>query len=209
MSDSEEWYTASLRAELSQGDIIRLVPTGLIDDPITVCVPENAAQSGKANYALASQLTERSANKPKFLHARFGMGLGMVLWPDCQIDKQKNQKRPEREWIASVYPIRPLAEIGEEHRSQVAGLERAQWFPLPPHGAALTEPSFVDLRRGWPIRQTLLADRVLSLSDDARTALRLHLFWFTTELALREPLVCPHCQGALGIEEIFQRRNDE
>jgi len=209
MSDSDDWYTTSLRSELSQGDIVRAVPTGLIDDPITICVPDNAEPSGRARYALASQLTERSANKPKFVHARFGLGLGMVLWPDCQIDKQKNRERPEREWIAAVYPVRPLSDVPEEHRAEVATLERAQWFPLPPHGAELTEHSFVDFRRGWPIRQTLLSGRVLSLSDEALAALRLHLFWFITELSFREPLVCPHCRSGLAVADIFQRNTEE
>jgi len=204
--DSSDWYTTSLRPDLSQGDIIRVVPTGIIDDPLIACVPSNAEPKGKANYA---PVQEVKTGKPKFLHARFSMGLGMVIWPDCQIDKLKNQERPANEWFASVAPVKPLSQLDPQYRDTVVALERAQWFPLPAFPVGLPVDSFVDLRRGWPIRWSLLQDRIVSLSDEARAALGMHLFWFSTELWVKNPLQCPHCKSSLHLSSVFDRKPPE
>lgn len=83
---AEEWY-ATLGPDLSQGDIIRRIPWGLIDDPLTVCQPNNTDATGKSKYYPIDSVPKWRGLQ--FLHAKFDLNLGIVLWPDCQIDKQK------------------------------------------------------------------------------------------------------------------------
>src|SRR5258707_909108 len=96
---AEDWY-AALGADLSQGDIVRDVPFGLIDAPLTICQPPNTAARGKGNYYPIDDLPKHRTIE--YLHAKFKLGLGIVVWPDCQIDKPKNQSRPEKEWVAAI-----------------------------------------------------------------------------------------------------------
>ncbi len=203
---SDDWYTASLRQEMSQGDIVSLVATGLIDDPLTVCVPDNSSPQGRARYAPAEAVT---TGKQKYLHATFSLGLGMVVWPNCQIDKLKNQGSPMTKWFAAVAPVRPMRDLNPDYRATVVAMERAQWFPLPTKLPDLPEECFVDLRRSWPVRWSLLSKRVASLTDDAQAALRMHMFWFSTELSIREPLQCPHCQQELALEDVLAQKPPE
>jgi hypothetical protein len=205
-SSAKQWYD-SPSDEVSQGDIVQVSPYGMIDAPLTICQPYNADEEGKAKYAPLSKLTIRRG--VEFLHARFKIAHGLVLWPDCQIDKGKNQNKPEREWFAAVAPIISLAVLPEvEVRQKVMNFERAQWFPLPAHPPELLE-SYVDLRYVWPLKYSLLKDRVLSLSESARRALCLHRFWFDTEMRLREDVRCPHCEKVVPVSLMFASEEEK
>jgi hypothetical protein len=128
VSEAAEWYTTPTE-EISQGDIVRLIPWGLIEAPITVCQPVNTDKSGRANYF------EHGDGRPKrsreFLHASFNTGFGIIVWPDCQIDKAKNQKKPEQRWLVAVAPVIPISKLDLSLHTKVQSFDRAQWFPLP------------------------------------------------------------------------------
>lgn len=202
---AEAWYT-TLGDALSQGDVVDVAPHGLIDDPLTICQPNNASPQGKSNYWPYAQLTKRRG--VEFIHAKGTIGLGMAVWPDCQVDKLKNQRRPESEWIAAVAAIYPMSRLEPGVRDKVVGLNRAQFFPLPPRQAAgIAEASYVDLRYIWPVRHSLLSKRQVALSPEALEALKFQLFWFFTEIRVRDSITCPHCEGTVDAGALFQFRD--
>lgn len=199
---ADEWY-ATLGDDLSQGDIVDIVPGGLIEAPLTICQPLNRSEQGKANYAPLAALTKRRG--VEFIHAKGDVGLGMVIWPDCQIDKFKNQSRPEGEWFTAVAPVFPIAKIGDTAvHAKVLALNRAQFFPLPAKPPHIPTDSYVDLRHIWPVRYSLLRDRKLALSREARDALAFHLFWFQTEVRVTPSVPCPHCSKPVDSSAFFQ-----
>jgi hypothetical protein len=201
-----EWY-APLGDTLSQGDIVDGVPHGLIEAPLTICQPSNTAPEGKAKYWPLDQLPKRRG--VEFIHAKGAVGRGMVVWPDCQIDKPKNQDRPLTEWFAAIAAVYPMSRLDAAVRDKVVALNRAQFFPLPSHTAAgIQEPSYADLRFIWSVRYSLLATRAVALSDQALQALRFQLFWFFTEIRVAPSLECPHCQGAVDASALFQFKDE-
>jgi hypothetical protein len=197
-----EWYAAP-GPELSQGDIVRVIPFGLIEAPITICQPDSSNPKGKAKYYPLDQVPRRRG--VEFLHARFKLGIGIVVWPDCQIDKRKNQGKPEKDWFAAVAPVIPLTELPMDLHDRVRAFNRAQWFPLLALPPDLPE-SYVDLRYIWPVRYSLLADRIIALSEAARRAFSIHRFWFDTEVRVRAELDCPHCHMPINSSILFQNR---
>ncbi len=203
---AEGWY-APLGESLSQGDIVGVVPHGLIDEPLTICQPHNTAPHGKSNYWPYAHVPRR--RNVEFIHARGAVGLGLVVWPDCQVDKLKNQGRPESEWFVGVAPVHPLSKITDARvRDKVTGLNRAQFFPLPPRPPEIPEVSYVDLRYIWPVRHALLPDRRIALSSEARNALAFHLFWFQTEVRVTNSVPCPHCGEQVDASAFFQFKDD-
>jgi len=197
----EEWY-APLGEALSQGDIVDVVPSGLIDAPLTICQPNNTSEIGKSNYWPYEQLPKHRG--VEFIHAKGLVGLGMVIWPDCQIDKLKNQGRPQQDWFVGIAPVHPITRLPLPVRSKVTELNRAQYFPLPPNPPSITELSYVDLRYIWSVRFSLLKARQVALTEVARQALAFHLFWFLTEVRGRQSVPCPHCAGPVDAGAFFQ-----
>lgn len=205
---ANEWY-APLGDELSQGDIVRDIPFGLIDAPLTVCQPNNRNTVGKSKYWPFSKLPKHQT--VEFLHATFRskLGLGIIVWPDCQIDKKKNQGRPEKEWFAAVAPVVPLEELPAMLHDKVKGFDRAPWFPRPAREPELAQDSYVDIRHIWPLRYSLLTDRLVALSETARRAFSAHRFWFDTEVRLRPEVECPHCHGSVNSSLFFQSKKND
>lgn len=54
------------------------------------------------------------------------------------------------------------------------------------------------------MRQSLLTDRVATLSDTARQSLHDHLFWFFTSKRLRDEVLCTHCLTTIPASELFE-----
>jgi len=187
-------FFAPLSQALSQGDIVAGVPWGLIDDPLTICRPVDRSKSeGKAQYGPASAL--KGAFKGiEAVHARAQLGLGMVLWHDCQIDKFKNQERPPEKWFAAIAPILPLKDFDAESAGVVKEGRRRAFFFVPAFpDIGITEDSYVDLRHIWSLKQSLLIDRMGTLSPSARMDLYAHLFTFLTQRAYGRDVQCAHC----------------
>lgn len=177
MPEGPEFYVA-LDPKLSQGDIVVGVPWGLIDDPVTVCQPADRSKpQGKATYA---PVEAKGFKGIQSVHAAAQLGTVMVLWHDCQIDKFENQRRPPEKWFTAVAPVLPIP-TGDAGQAIAAGTRRA-FFPLPAYPAiGLNQPSYVDLRHVWPVKQSLLTERKGALSNAAKQALYAHLFTFLTQ----------------------------
>ena len=202
---AKRWY-APLGPELSQGDIIDVAPTGLIDAPLTICQPPNRDPAGKSRYYPYEQLPQR--RNVEFIHATGGVGRGLVIWPDCQIDKPKNLGRPEREWFVGIAAVHPMERLHRDVHDKVRQLNRAQFFPLPAKPPEVPTESYVDLRYIWPVRYSLLSQRIIATSEEARNALAFQTFWFITEVRVRPHVRCPHCDGQVDASTFFAFKDD-
>jgi hypothetical protein len=202
VSESSKWYATPIEA-LSQGDIVRFSPYGVVEAPLIICQPQD---NGKARYY------EHGKNRPKcskeFAHASFNASCGIVVWPDCQIDKGKNQNKPQKKWFSAIAPVIPISALDPSLHEKIQSLNRAQYFPLPAFEGALPE-SYVDLRYIWPVRYSLLSDRITTLSQTARKAFLFHRFWFDTSVQLEDEIKCPHCQTALNPASLFHYKEPE
>ena len=203
---SREWYE-DLGPDLSQGDIVNDVPWGLIDAPLLICQPPNSEPRGRAPYYPIDELPRQRS--VQYVLAKYNLGRGIILWPDCQIDKLKNQGKPEKKWFAGVAPVLPLSTLDAKLHDRVLSFRRAQWFPLPAKPTLIPENAYIDLRYVWPLRYELLKSRVIALSEQGRRALALHRFWFDTEARAAAEVECPHCHQPIDSSVLFQRRGEE
>jgi hypothetical protein len=187
-------FFGPLGEKLSQGDIVSSIPWGLIDAPLTVCRPSDRSKpEGKATYAPVGTV------KPPFkdietVFAKAQLGLGMVLWHDCQIDKFENQQKPPEKWFAAVAPLVPLQEHDQDASTAVREGRRRAFFFVPEYPAiGIPKPMYVDLRHIWPLKQSLLGNRIGTLSMQARGNLYAHLFSFLTQRSLGNEVKCVKC----------------
>jgi hypothetical protein len=210
-------YTPTVRAELSQGDIVADIPWGMLEDPPIACYPRGGAwntSKGKAEYS-RPELADQPGNAAAFIKQYrlvipVQRGPVMVVWQDCEIDKFKNRKKlPPEKWFAGVAPILSGKGFSPELQKWTWDFDVFPFFPLSANAAAgLTDPfHYVDLRQVWPVRQSLLKKRVASLSDVARGALHDQLFTFFSRLRVVRNLACPKC-GA-KVEPTKQAREAE
>jgi hypothetical protein len=187
-------FFGALGDRLSQGDIVANVPWGVIDAPFSVCRPDDKSKTeGKARYAPAAGL-----NPPfkgiELVLAKAQLGLGMVLWHDCQLDKFENQNKPPDKWFAAIAPVIPLQQSDAAAAQAVREGRRRAFFFLPAYPAiGLAKDSYVDLRYIWPMKQSLLVDRKGTLTQTARSDLYSHLFSFLTQRQLGSDVTCAHC----------------
>jgi hypothetical protein len=176
------------------------VPWGLIDAPVTLCRPRVSGNlSGLADYGTAAETVRPAAwsRSPEVLHARAWSGLVMVLWHDCQIDKWLNRDdgRNDSRAFAAIAPVNPLANQSPDIQDAIREGRHFSYFPVQAvdNGPIQMVESYVDLRHVWSVRQSVLTDRILSLTERARFSLYEHLFTFLTRLRLDVDATCPEC----------------
>ncbi len=172
-------------SELSQGDIVAALPWGAIDSPLTICRPLNAkVPNGKARYADASKVDRafKKRDMKENVHAKAGLGPGMVLWHSCEIADYVRRGQ-ERKAVVGVAPIFSMDErLPEPHREPVRELRRSAMFPLPPlniGGTSLGE-AYVDFRLIWSVKQSILTERLACLSEGYLQSMYHHLLLFLT-----------------------------
>lgn len=193
---------APLGEALSQGDICRDVPWGVIPSPLVICRPDQPKQPMSKAFCGQVDLINRGgkayAGRHEMLHFDSVRGLVMVVWDDCEIDKFENRAQDKEKWFAAVAPIHPLARLNPGDREVVMRLERHAFFPLlasPEHGIA--DASYVDLRYIVPVKRALLdPNRVTALSTTNRKALVGHMIRFLTGTELAP--ACPNCGTELS-----------
>ena len=182
---------------INQGDIVDHLPWGLIEAPTMLCRPNNRTKtSGKAFFGSVSELKQPApwAHDPEFVHGICWDGPAMVLWHGCQLDKWKNRdkergderNRQERAF-AGIAPVLPLAAYEPATgQAGIASRKHYSFFPLPSFkvGTRQIPESYVDFRHIWSVRQSMLTDRLASISDEARFSLYEHLFTFFTRFKL-------------------------
>jgi hypothetical protein len=182
---------------LNQGDIVDHVPWGLIEAPTTLCRPSNRSKtSGKAFYGSVAELKNPApwTCDPELVHGISWDGLAMVLWHGCQLDKWKNRdeemdddKNRQERAFAGIAPVLRLADYEPaKGRADIASRKHYAFFPLPPFklGTRQIPESYVDFRHIWSVRQSILTNRLASISQQARLSLYEHLFTFFTRFRL-------------------------
>lgn len=202
-------FYAPLGGSLSQGDIVRDVPWGVITDPVTLCRMQGGPHQAKVNKVSDVQSAFKKTGQELIL-AKAELSLGMVLWPDCQIDKFLKQGRPEDRWFVSIAPVLPMnPRLPEPQRQSVREQRRRPYFYVPANEPLGVPESYVDLRHIWPVKQSALKDRLATLSVDARAALYHHLFVFMTYLRLKESATCSACGAAFSLADALEVIEDE
>jgi hypothetical protein len=208
-------YFAALNEDLSQGDIVRGVPWGLIDSPLSVCREEKAKQKEKegvqgraARFGTAGEFGAGFFKGPETIHARGDRDLAMVLWHDCEIDKFKNQGRDPQKAYAAIAPIKPFHLLPEAQHDAVRRGERLLYFHVPAFDDEGIPESFVDVRHVWSVKQSLLADRVVGVSDHVKRGMLEHLFTFLTHTRLAATVHCPHCGGEVDTREVVSEASE-
>ena len=172
-------------SELSQGDIVAALPWGAIDSPLTICRPLNAkVREGKARSLDASKVDRafKQRDKRESVHARAGLGPGIVLWHSCEIADYV-RRGEERKAIVGVAPIFSMVErLPEPHREPVRELRRSAMFPLPPLdvGSISLGEAYVDFRLIWSVKQSILTERWAGLSEAYLQSMYNHLMLFLT-----------------------------
>ncbi len=185
MMEARPEFFAPLGDRLSQGDILRSVPWGLVDAPITVFRPDDRSKP------IAS------------------FGPVIVLWHDCQIDKFLEQNKPLEKWFTGVAPLLPLDRLDSKSAQFVIEGRRRAFFFVPAYPAiGLNDSMYVDLRHIWPIKQALLTERIGTLSPAAREALYAHLFMFLTQREILNELKCGKCGNVIQTRDAFSAEND-
>jgi hypothetical protein len=201
-------FYAPLGNSLSQGDIVRGVPWGVITDPVTLCRIQGGPH--RATVDNIAEVPSAFKKGQEYILARAELSLGIVLWPDCQIDKFKEQRRPEDRWFASIAPVLPMdPRLPELQRQSVREQRRRAYFYVPANEPLGIPESYVDVRHIWPVKQSALKDRLATLSVDARAALYHHLFVFMTYLRPKESARCSACGAALSLADALEIIQDD
>jgi len=205
---------APLPETLSQGDIVTNAPWGLIEAPLSICRPQNATETaGKAKYGPPSGHSHPPAfsqQRPENIHLKGHLGLAMVLWHDCQIDKFKEQGKPVEKWLTAIAPIVPMTANSDPALvASVREGRRRAFFHLPEFTDQRLPESYVDLRYILSVKQTLLTERITTLSTESREDLYRTLFQFLTARRIVAESVCPHCSSPIDLSVFMTRADDD
>jgi len=73
----------------------------------------------------------------------------------------------------------------------------------------IPNPMYVDLRHIWPLKQSLLRDRIGTLSSPARGDLYAHLFSFLTQRSLANEVKCAQCGQMTPVVDALPAAPDE
>jgi len=201
------FYAAELHEKLSQGDIVRDVPWGLVESPLTICRPKQVGHSaGPSTYGPPDSFKNPAAFKDfESLHLRAKRGKAIVLWHDCQIDKFEEQGKPRSKWFTVIAPVFPLSDFDAKGQEHVRAGRRRAFFYLPESASELMpQEGYVDLRYTIPIRHGLLESaRAGTLSAEARLAMYAQFFSFLTRTSIKSGnIVCPHCAQPIPVSQL-------
>ena len=200
--------------KLSQGDIVMNIPWGLVEAPLRICRPHQGDQVVRASKTpfgppddFADAFARAKSNNKEIIHAYGERGAGLVLWHSCQIDKFEEQRRKPESWFAGIAPILDIDKrLHPQDRAAVQNGEHRSYFYLPAvtFGGEALPDSFADLRHIWPVKQSLLADRLATLSVDMRLTLYDQLFTFFTRLRLKAEAPCPKCGSSVPVSSFAE-----
>lgn len=151
MPEPESAFYREPGAKLSQGDLVRNTPWGLVPDSLSVCRPKDATKAeGGAFYSPHARIKQGggafSSGRQETIHASGYLGTALVLWEDCEIDKFENKGQPPDKWFVAIAPIHAATKFQPNVFEGVRAGERAQYFHLPALAAKGLEESYVDLR---------------------------------------------------------------
>ena len=176
-----DWWALSLKARLSQGDLVSLVPVS------APAVPErsltrSSTQKGGQNTWVESSAWQADADGLSHLLARGRKLHALVLSHDCELDKPGAKR-------VLVAPVLPITNVAEQDREPILQQRRVAFIPLtdvPEFGV-----SYVDLRcicfLDRKIVDSATRQRSMSKVGVARIWAQLTAFFSYRELEQRMP----------------------
>lgn len=178
---AEELYE-NPREQVSQGDILELLPHVYIDKPLLALHQEGETifrASGEPYLSFddkRGQLTTATCRRSK----------AILLNHDCEIDKPQVKR-----WLTC--PVVPIVRLKLENRERAKRNRIYSMLYLPKHRDVLEE-SFVDFNQVTTLDAEFIktARRLTSLSDSGRRALYAQFIRWLTRWELRD-LLCPSC----------------
>jgi len=166
--------------QLCQGDILERVPHLLLKEQ-----PQPLRKTTFSGNRIGFELEELAEGALPttdedgvMVRATCHVTRAMLLTHDCEIDKDKKHR--------TVALIRPLPEdLPAQDRATIRQNQRHAFFYLPVGGEGLPE-SYVDFRRVCTVSPQWVdsANRLASLTAEARRAMLLQIFRFLTRVEL-------------------------
>ncbi len=209
-ADASEPFFSTIPENLTQGDIVRGVPWGVLDHPLTLCRQKQKPEGdtlGVGSFTAIERVKGPAAwgkQSIEIIHASARQPeLSMVIWEDCQIDKMMEQGQPAHKWYVAVAPVLNLLKLKEADQETIRAGRRMAFFPIPSYPVFGLPESYVDLRLMWPVKQDALGERVIGLSPAAKGLLFSHLFTFLTARTVAENLACQKCGEAIDPARLF------
>jgi hypothetical protein len=191
---SNDLYEAP-REEISQGDILELLPHLHLPHPLNVLeTPEEGSASGTPG----ANLTDK---KTLVVRASCRYSRAMLLTHDCEIDKTAIKN-----WI--VCPVLPLSDLPGNIQVEVKKNKVFYMLHLPKHWNILEESALI-LNHPTTIDKQFVesARRIVSLSDLGRRAFYAQYIRWVSRWQLRD-LSCPNCHAVFNAVDSMIVRPD-
>lgn len=166
---------------LSQGDILRDVPTGHPKIPLTFLPKEPFVTKDRSVYTKYDTL-QQYPNEPGVGHwiSKGRISLALVVMHDCDLDDVDDSQR------IVVAPVFPIARVtsNQADRDRIMQGARRTFVPLP--GIPGHGDCFAELRSLCPLDRELFTpeSRVSSMDDDAVARFRARLVDYFTRLPM-------------------------
>jgi hypothetical protein len=179
---AEELYEP-VPQQVSQGDILRVVPHSFLSPPLSKLRPiaDNKYEIEPEPF---SAFNEKQGER---VLATCKCRIAILVTPDCEIDK------PNRRWL--VCPIKPISELSGSYQNVIRRNRVVAALFLPSY-RDLFPDSYADFNQITTLEPAFIqqAEGIVSLSDLGRIALyKQYIRWFT-RWTLQE-ITCPHCMG--------------
>ena len=175
------------REQLSQGDILGLLPHIFLENPLLALNKETET----IFRATGEPYLQFDDKKGQLIAAMCKRSKAMLLTHDCEVDKSQVTR-----WL--VCPVVPIVRLGKDTRDRARKNRIYSMLYLPKHRDVLEE-SFVDFNQVTTLNAGVIgaAKRLTSLSDNGRRALYAQFVRWLTRWELRE-LACPECGMAFN-----------
>lgn len=170
-----EWWLSTADARLSQGDILRAIPLGLVSHPASFLTKRSAAGHGEGWFPSAPPEPKPDGNA-HFL-AKGGWNPVLIISHSCEIDKDRKKSR------VLVCPVRDTAALPADAKSAIFEQRRRSAMPLPnvPNfGDAYADLRFIQVLDGSALDP---GNRIAQMSEGAVERLHKQLILYFTRLA--------------------------
>jgi len=166
-------YYNALDPRISQGDILELAPHMRLFDPVSYVT------RGPAGLAIGPGATKEVIAEARNI-------LGIILTPDCEIDKSSTKF-----WL--IAPLHPITMLIGQDQGNVRKNKILKYLHLPPYHPHIPE-AFVDLAAITTVESAVLkkAKRLATLSDSARATLYVQQMRWFSRWVLND-VQCPRC----------------
>lgn len=173
-----EWWQAKLEARLSQGDILKDVPNGLVVFPVQLLHKRDMKGIGEAHVVDPAARPD-SNGWHRFL-ARGPIAPVIVLSHSCELDKNEGKGR------VVIAQVSPASQLTPENRDAVFQRQRISLFPL--LGVPTFGDCYADLRTTTSIDRRHLDEskRVASATPTTITILQQHVAGFFVRSAAQD-----------------------